>query len=376
MKRIGFAFGVCILGLYCYVGVAATTDWNVNNGDWSVSSNWTNGVPTNADDAYIRNNGTALITQDGAECYRLYLGSGSETGNVEMTGGSLSFNRMLYVGYGNVGRFTQSAGEVHGGIIFYVAYSGSSDGSEYVLSGTGTLSAAREYIGFYGKATFTQNGGSNTTSNMTLAANGVYGGSRGIYQLNDGTLTVNDELHLCDSSNYETNTTEGILNQAGGTLSVNKMYIGYGSKGTITAQYNVSGGNASITELYVGYGKEGTFKVSGADASISVDTYTQNNLGSLVSELTGDGISVISVSGQASLDGTWEVIDSGAGFGRFDILTADSGITGNFANVVLPNSTDWNWGITGNTLWVEHVPEPTTLLLILMSVVCFIIKRQ
>ena len=47
--------------------------------------------------------------------------------------------------------------------------------------------------------------------------------------------------------------------------------------------------------------------------------------------------------------------------GRFEVLMATGGISGIFDNVQLP-SGEWSWGIdSGTILWVEHVPEPTTL---------------
>jgi hypothetical protein len=55
----------------------ADTSWVLpagQSGDWSVAANWSNGVPTPADTAFINNGGTASITETGEVCANLYAG--------------------------------------------------------------------------------------------------------------------------------------------------------------------------------------------------------------------------------------------------------------------------------------------------------------
>ena len=85
-----------------------------------------------------------------------------------------------------------------------------------------------------------------------------------------------------------------------------------------------------------------------------------------MSQIGTNGISTITISGAATLSGTWEVIDFGTPPGtRFNILHATGEISGSFDSVNLPNP-NWSWGIDGGTtLWV--VPEPATLTLLALG---------
>ena len=66
----------------------------------------------------------------------------------------------------------------------------------------------------------------------------------------------------------------------------------------------------------------GTFTVIGDDPVIDLASYTQDEDGTLISQLDVDGIAVIDVSGTAELDGTWNVVDlGGAPLDKFHILT-------------------------------------------------------
>ena len=176
----------------------------------------------------------------------------------------------------------------------------------------GSLSTYLEYIGFHGTGSFTQS---------------------------DGTHTIGDYI-----------------------------YLGYYFDGV--GAYDISGGTLTVDDLYTGWSGSGTFKVTSGDATITVNNnYSVSNNSTLVSELCANGISLIDVSGSAYLDGTWDIIDSGStSLEKFNVIEAAGGIFGTFDTVNLPNTTDWNWGITDttgtDTLWVQRVPEPGTLLLL------------
>src|SRR3972149_299218 len=85
--------------------------WQVSCGDWSDTEPcpWDLGTePTNSDNAYIFNGGTATVTQSDETCYSLYLGD-AYPGTVAMTGGSLTVNN-INVGDSGMGYFNHSAG--------------------------------------------------------------------------------------------------------------------------------------------------------------------------------------------------------------------------------------------------------------------------
>ena len=70
------------------------------------------------------------------------------------------------------------------------------------------------------------------------------------------------------------------------------------------------------------------------------------------------------------------MVDDGAALGRWHVLNAAGGISGDFT-VELSNDTSWAWGIdSGTTLWVEKVPEPSTLALLALGALGLLIGRR
>jgi autotransporter-associated beta strand protein len=139
---LGFAV-VAVLLLAPTAARAATYSWGVSSGDWSVPGNWGGTLPTSADTASIVNGGTATVTLAGEVCNTLWLGGTTGAGALQMTAGS-------------------------------------------------SLSAANQYVGYTGTGTFTQSGGTNTVSNLTL---GQGSGSNGTYNLNGGTLIISASIN-------------------------------------------------------------------------------------------------------------------------------------------------------------------------------------
>ena len=117
---------------------------------------------------------------------------------------------------------------------------GESGGSgTYNLSGSGSLSANYEYIGYSGSGTFTQSGGTNTVSQPLP---GLPAGSSGTYNLQGGSLqaaTVNIN-------------SGGVINQTGGSLNATTSLTNGGA-------YTMAGGTLSGATLtnnatFSGYG--------------------------------------------------------------------------------------------------------------------------
>jgi len=239
----------------------------------------------------------------------------------------------------------------------------------------------------WGGTTYWQAG----TGNWSTAANwdnGEPGLNDTAYISNGGTALITSaescvQLILADqpgsSGSVEMNpgvlfskTTElvglagtGVFVQAGGTNTTYQLICGFYANSS--GSYDLSGGTLAVSDkFYIGHNGKGTFTVTGNSAVITAGQYKQNSQSVLNSVFDSGGISLIDVSGSAVLNGTWNITDpsGNAPAGLFNVLTAAGGITGAFGNVILPNTTDWSWGIDGGTtLWVQHVPEPTTLLL-------------
>ncbi|MCA1956938.1 MAG: hypothetical protein LDL14_00215, partial [Nitrospira sp.] len=128
--------------------------------------------------------------------------------------------------------FTQSGGTQV--VDSLVLGTGSGDYDTYDLSGTGSLSAGHEFIGYAGTGVFTQTGGTNTvTGNFYV---GTLIGSSGTYNLSSGSLSGTYE-HIGHGGT-------GVFNQTGGTHTVtNGFSLGSGGG---SGTYNLSGGSLSV----------------------------------------------------------------------------------------------------------------------------------
>ncbi|MFH1748901.1 MAG: PEP-CTERM sorting domain-containing protein [Planctomycetota bacterium] len=296
----------------CAAAPAAGDDtyWNATTGNWSNDDNWSNGEPNINDHAYVNNHGTVTITDEGERCQWLTLGNNaSEGGNVVMSSGHL-------------------------------------------LHGLSLL------VGGYGSGTFTQNGGRVTEGYPSSVGVGIGSGSSGTYNLNSGVLTTS----------YLDPGFRGLgtFTQTGGTCTVTQSVRIGGDSPEGHGTYAISGGTLSATNMNVYANGSATFTVTGDDPIIHLGSYLQNSNGTLESRIDAGGLSTIAVTETAWLEGTWNVEDLGAPLGTFDVLTATDGIFA-YLDVHLPGA-DWSWGIAnGDTLWVEHVPEPTTLSLLLLG---------
>ncbi len=99
LSVVGFASFAAVV-LMASSPVRAQDYWTLSpsqSADWSSAANWSAGVPTSSDMAYVVNGGTATVTSMNATCGTLSLGSTDGSGAVQMTGGSCrsSFNGAL-----------------------------------------------------------------------------------------------------------------------------------------------------------------------------------------------------------------------------------------------------------------------------------------
>ena len=77
------------------------------------------------------------------------------------------------------GTFNHSGGTAIGNQLFV----GYNNNATYNLSGSGQLSVAYEYVGYYGPGVFTQSGGTNTTGALALGSSATYNLNGGLLQL-------------------------------------------------------------------------------------------------------------------------------------------------------------------------------------------------
>jgi autotransporter-associated beta strand protein len=341
MRLFGF-FTAAILLLNSSTSYATNRYWQVSSGDWSTPANWGGLEPTSGDWAYINNSGTAIITQTGEACTRLFLGYYStDKGTVQINSGDFTILDVGWIGLYGTGTITQSGGTNSiSDSLLLGCYSGSS--GSYNLSGDGHLSADLEDVGLGGDATFTHTDGINSVGyqlNLGLDAGaignyylggtgqvsvqhecvGAYG--TGKFTQTGGMNSITDTLTLGNQSgsigNYSLSGTGqltakketigafgvGTFSQTGGTNTITDT-LSLGSYSGLTGFYNLSGnGQVSAANENLGNWSNGTgtFTQSGGtntvtnilsigSASNSIGSYTLFGTGQLsaFSEIIGD----------------------------------------------------------------------------------------
>ncbi|GEM_PF-5430350 len=186
---------------------------------------------------------------------------------------------------------------------FYLGHE--SDGiGNYTLSG-GTLTTTGELIGVYGTGNFLQTGGTNKTTALSIATNS--GTSVGTYTLSGGTLDVisgqttvgeygtgsfvQNKINPSIDSILNTSTlvigfnsgSKGSYDLQDGTLNATSMTIGkYSSSSGV---FNQTGGTSTFTSdvtLAANSGSKGSFKISGGIANISGKLTSGSGLSTLI----------------------------------------------------------------------------------------------
>jgi uncharacterized protein with beta-barrel porin domain len=368
-----------------------------------------------ANNLYIGSKGYGSILQESYSTTtltnNLVLGQevGSQ-GNYFMLGGNF-YPRLTaqneYIGYSGHGLFQQSGGNGYdslstsSNIVSMDLIVGHLSGAvgEYQLFG-GYLSAGREVIGSSGTGTFTQTGGLNTCTGLTL---GDQAGGSGTYKFQDGLLSTAQEIIGNSGSGTftqslgEHNTgiltlgnyanSQGTFNLQGGSFGATQETVGVYGTGT----FNQSGGTNWVATLLTignssGTGGSGTYNyLGGILIAPDVQVYRTgtlqgfgtiygnvNNAGivhpSLLLPLTVDGhytqaaggtlhIELGSLFGStlysrliattASLDGKIKpVLISGyypqVGKTYYGVVTATEGVTGTFSSVDQPPNQIWS----------------------------------
>ena len=203
--------------------------------DWSLATNWNGGaVPTFSDTATCTNGGTVSITQTGATCNVLSLGSSTGSGTVQMSPARRSPRTTSSWAIPAAALSRSRAGPTR--LASYgLLYIGGNSINNTTGTGTynlnaGSLSVPYEYVGQSGTGTFTQIGRDQChgVPRSRLAARqqrnlqprrrtafplrvGVGLGSGGL-NLNGGTLQINSACTIAQPL---------LLNTSGGTFAIN-----------------------------------------------------------------------------------------------------------------------------------------------------------
>jgi hypothetical protein len=222
----------------------------------------------------------------------------------------------------------------------------------FVLSGSGSLSVTTsEFVGTNGRGIFDQIGGTNVAASLQIGSRASGGGTAGMgnYSLTGGTLTVT-----------------GALSVYVGTLTIANV--------TATAVSAANSADISLTDP-AGFISAGDLTILG-----NYNQYSTGELDIALGGLSADSqYSVLDVLGSASLDGTLDV-SLVNGFipspgDTFEVIDAGS-LTGTFANVILPDSTDYSVTYTPTGVIINVLPEPSGLALLLAGSMLLTQRRK
>lgn len=255
--------------LCCSPALATDKTWVGGTGWWSYAPSWNpSGTPNNTDNVFLTTADSSnkvvyyFTISPTAVFGNLQIGA-STTGSMTLNQGYGGYSQPLaslneYVGFTGKGTHLQSLGTNTITNSLYLGYGNAAANGTYTLSGTGSLSAPFQYLGYglNSTAAFTQSTGTTNTANYLYL--GLGANSTATYNLTGGSLTTNGTyLGL-------TGTATGTFIQGGGTHTVNgSLYVG--NVANATGVYNLNGGSLSANNEYVGAGASmfGTFTQAG-----------------------------------------------------------------------------------------------------------------
>jgi hypothetical protein len=208
------------------------------------------------------------------------------------------------------------------------------------------------------------------------------GGMPGGLQIATGTLEVLGPLYVGENVPGST----GSFSQAGGTFTAEFLDLTSGAVAITNGDFFTTTSDLRLGSSFsVGsfgqFTNTGTFSaefgssitVTGGTLNIGTDPADDALIGGLFNysatpdvsfknltfggdsavfhvQLSGLGLATISVEGTLTLDGLFQIIDTGAPDGRYDIATAGA-VEGDFDSVGFPVG-EWSWGVENTTLYI------------------------
>lgn len=247
MKRICI-FGFCVV-LATGSLFAADTEIQVVTSDWVTSSDWTNGVPGAADNAYVGNNAT--VTAAGPiDVTTLTVGYSNKT---RPGAGTLTISNGLTTGTLNIGS------EANAGSL---SVAGS---TATVGAGTGTFTIVKGTADFSGVKTLTVNVESITMASM-FSEEKVNAAT--VWKLGENSTVTADSLTMLDAvgANLAGSTAAITLGAGTTTLQIDALKIGGGKAmktgGTGGATLDVAAGGSVILTGKNGAGSKASLRIA------------------------------------------------------------------------------------------------------------------
>lgn len=340
-------------GVFLMAATAQAVDvtWIGGTGDWSVSGNWSGGVPSAANNTFIQ---TGTVTLDSTGDARvLYVGTATDANAIfNITDGAVlgiggASTSRIGTGTGSTATVNQTGGSVTINVNNYMDLGGTSSGGTQT-GGTGTynISAGSLTIGHAngllltgnnngsGTAFFNQTGGVVSLGGLAVGANRSTGSS-GSARVNNATYTISGgTLNIAGNLSQATTSTTGTLGSVNGTTKVvgsaasisvggNVVLNHDGSKNTSTLSFAIDNGGVSKINV-TGTGTAalaGTLKAGfkGGMALTATDSFT------LIETNTGN---ITGSFGTGPDAGLWSVATSSVGSGRDGVVLSLAGAAG------------------------------------------------
>ncbi|MBU0677466.1 MAG: choice-of-anchor D domain-containing protein, partial [Verrucomicrobia bacterium] len=216
--------------------------------DWSTAGNWSSATePTSANNAYVGNSLTAVVSQASEAANNLDIADGTaQTGTVQQTAGSLTVSGDFTLGddFGNKGVYQMSGG---------------------TLTVAGTA-----HIGDAGLGQMTVYGASSDLNFQGVLAigDGSTDENYGSYlHLDGGTVTVDGQFYLGASAQG----ADGTLIMSGGVFEANSVF-NIGEVNSSTGRVYVKDGSivgGSSDDIYIGDAGYGFMQVSGGTVDVN-----------------------------------------------------------------------------------------------------------
>lgn len=366
-------------------------------------------------DIGFQGTGSFIQTSSALSISSLGLGMSNQGVGVYSLSGtaSLSVLGSESVGGAGTGTFLQSSGSNAIGSMLYVGVTSGGGNSLYSLSGTGALAANTENIGFLCPGTFSQSGGTNSTTVLNI---GPRPGGQGLYSLSGtgrldvtgayfevigqygtgtflqtgGTHSVSTGLNIApfsgsigayslsnagvlavDGDEYVGLAGTGSVVQSGGSATINgNIQLGYHPGAN--AIYTLSNGQLSAQDVIIApYIGPGTFTQSGGTADFSGTVFVGSgvNTSPAIATLSGGALSIanlvvngggtftqtggqLSVSNQISLHG---------GVAQFTSTPNAPIVTTGGSSTVIPSGSIYSAGSLLGGTWVIQSGTSLTL---------------
>jgi hypothetical protein len=274
-------------------GAAITSNWMDSNGNWSVSGNWTNGIPNNGGGntfTAVLSNGSAVHLDISATINNLTIGSVD----------SLAVNNAIAL--------TLNSGTGAGSVANNgnITLNSTTDLTELQLIGGGTITLSGSGMVTMGNAILNRISGVSGSTALTIGANQLVQGAGQIVTTttNNGTITANQSAGLTLDPNATDFTNNGLIQSISpGSLTLldglftntsGTILFGAGSTGTVGAVVN--GGPVTLSanstlNLSAGTIHGGTLTNS-STGIINAVANTSNTLGGTVNNLAGGQFAV------------------------------------------------------------------------------------